>query len=524
VWNYEWDAENRLRAMWPRPEVATVMLGSGIEYWPRIEFAYDFTGRRIAKNFFKSQTDPATVTDKNAGAIVWAANGYQQRFVYDGWTPVLSYQVSPVDHGFVGLMHSFAWGPDLSGVPGGAGGIGGLAVEVDEQAPVPGYSDPGPMFPVYDGNGNVTRLCKSDANVTVAAAYEYGPFGEVRSIAGQEGQRNPIRWSTKWTDVESGLVYYGYRYYSASAGRWLNRDPIGEQGGANLNGFVHNSPISSFDPWGWSTFDSSCNACSRGSSGNNPPRWTAESLHESALRLGGVSQENWARLGSDIFGLRGREERETLAGLYRSYAVTYSFRSSKFLWSGAAAVAGKDIVGVVAQMQGVDGMWTGSPIPPGADFAGIRRMRLTLETMAKEIFRDLAWQHQAYLRGGIGELRAHADQGEIDDTVFFDGWCAIHEGRVSSGNRVFLDREQRGILQPYYETFPTWAHGFMSVMARSPLSNAHDFRRVVPNGNITNFDDRWRWVNDHIFSRWVTMSGENRAWEILFALQSFYTP
>jgi len=84
VWNYEWDAENRLRAMWPRPEVATVMLGSGIEYWPRIEFAYDFMGRRIAKDFFKSQTDPATVKGKNSGTIVWAASGYQHRFVNDG--------------------------------------------------------------------------------------------------------------------------------------------------------------------------------------------------------------------------------------------------------------------------------------------------------------------------------------------------------------------------------------------------------------------------------------------------------
>jgi hypothetical protein len=29
---------------------------------------------------------------------------------------------------------------------------------------------------------------------------------------------NPFRWSTKIQDEDSGLNYYGYRYYSAGAG------------------------------------------------------------------------------------------------------------------------------------------------------------------------------------------------------------------------------------------------------------------------------------------------------------------
>ena len=29
-----------------------------------------------------------------------------------------------------------------------------------------------------------------------------------------------------------------YRYYSPELGRWINRDPIGERGGANLYGMV----------------------------------------------------------------------------------------------------------------------------------------------------------------------------------------------------------------------------------------------------------------------------------------------
>ncbi len=40
---------------------------------------------------------------------------------------------------------------------------------------------------------------------------------------------------------------YGFRYYDAETGRWLNRDPIEERGGLNLYGFVYNDPIQYFD-------------------------------------------------------------------------------------------------------------------------------------------------------------------------------------------------------------------------------------------------------------------------------------
>ncbi|WPX40791.1 RHS repeat-associated core domain-containing protein [Akkermansia sp. N21116] len=35
-------------------------------------------------------------------------------------------------------------------------------------------------------------------------------------------------------------MYYNYRDYNPTDGRWLTRDPIGEQGGHNLYGFVRN--------------------------------------------------------------------------------------------------------------------------------------------------------------------------------------------------------------------------------------------------------------------------------------------
>jgi RHS repeat-associated protein len=61
---------------------------------------------------------------------------------------------------------------------------------------------------------------------------------------------NPFRFSTKYDDDESDFLYYGYRYYNPSTGRWLSRDPKGERGGKNLYGFVKNCPLNKVDPKG----------------------------------------------------------------------------------------------------------------------------------------------------------------------------------------------------------------------------------------------------------------------------------
>jgi RHS repeat-associated protein len=45
----------------------------------------------------------------------------------------------------------------------------------------------------------------------------------------------------------NGINYYGYRYYDPAAGRWPSRDPIGEEGGVNLYGFVENDGVDFYD-------------------------------------------------------------------------------------------------------------------------------------------------------------------------------------------------------------------------------------------------------------------------------------
>jgi RHS repeat-associated protein len=40
----------------------------------------------------------------------------------------------------------------------------------------------------------------------------------------------------------TGVTDYTYRYYDPLTGRWPSRDPIEEEGGVNLYGFVYNAP------------------------------------------------------------------------------------------------------------------------------------------------------------------------------------------------------------------------------------------------------------------------------------------
>ena len=70
-------------------------------------------------------------------------------------------------------------------------------------------------FVGYDGNGNVTALVDAGTGA-YTANYEYGPFGELLRATGLMAKLNPFRFSTKYQDVESDLIYYGYRYYKCS--------------------------------------------------------------------------------------------------------------------------------------------------------------------------------------------------------------------------------------------------------------------------------------------------------------------
>src|SRR5262249_50056615 len=59
------------------------------------------------------------------------------------------------------------------------------------------------------------------------------PFGEPLRANGSMAFLNPFRFSNKFQDDETKLLYYGYRSYNPITGKWLSRDPMEERGGLN---------------------------------------------------------------------------------------------------------------------------------------------------------------------------------------------------------------------------------------------------------------------------------------------------
>jgi uncharacterized protein YukE len=168
--------------------------------------------------------------------------------------------------------------------------------------------------------------------------------------------------------------------------------------------------------------------------------------------------------------------------------------------------------------------------------------------MQKEIFDDLAWQHEAFVLGGVGLIREiHRDNPSEIDTRQLQAWEDIASGepdRVAEGNTQLLRREQLEIIQDDYDDMRDH-HGpvgdvatyAFSTMADNPMPGGQAYRdydpitvgfnlgppdvsigplgplgpgltiwdspdvRIerdlpLPEGNLSNFEDRWGWIEN----------------------------
>jgi RHS repeat-associated protein len=220
LWEYFWDGENRLIGMSTRSDDFATLGYTSTPPNTVITFVYDYRGRRVSKKVIKA-----------------SATTYHQRYVYDDWNLIAEFDPTTEK-----ITRSYVWGLDVSGSLVSTGGIGALVLETT-------HASGGALTSydvAYDGNGNVTALVGTTSG-TIAAAYEYDPFGQIIRSTGAESKTNPFRFSTKFTDQETALVYYGLRYYDPSLGRFINRDPSEESGGNNLYGFAGNDSVNGYD-------------------------------------------------------------------------------------------------------------------------------------------------------------------------------------------------------------------------------------------------------------------------------------
>ena len=120
------------------------------------------------------------------------------------------------------------WGTDLSGSLQLGGGAGGLVVVNRSEFN---------YFPSYDNLGNIVSYL--DSNGAECAVFSYDSFGQLAVCHSFEPSSFRNQFSTKENDFETGLIYYGFRFYNPKIGKWLSLDPIGRYS-PSQNSFLYN--------------------------------------------------------------------------------------------------------------------------------------------------------------------------------------------------------------------------------------------------------------------------------------------
>ena len=201
-----------------------------------VAFAYDTGGRRVRKSVY----------ERNGS--VWVEKTRNQ-FYYDGWNLMAETVTDKTATPESTTLRLYTWGLDLAGHRGGrlgqsAGGIGGLLAVTEIAGSITNV-----YYPVSDHIGTIRALVDAKSGETVAE-YEYDPYGVLLEEAGEKASSCPFRFSSKYYDRETQLLYFGYRYYSPASTKWLTVDPLQERGGLNFTAYCGGDPVNQVDPLG----------------------------------------------------------------------------------------------------------------------------------------------------------------------------------------------------------------------------------------------------------------------------------
>jgi RHS repeat-associated protein len=139
---------------------------------------------------------------------------------------------------------------------------------------------------------------------TVLTRYEYSPYQGPTKVYQFLGTNIEATFQTigrYYHHEASGLELALYRGYDAELGRWISEDPIEEEGGLNLYGYVYNSPLMWIDLLGlsgWLTVHSSGLGGSSSTSGHS---WISYKPDKGASCTIGTWGNNPTGQGNGVF-------------------------------------------------------------------------------------------------------------------------------------------------------------------------------------------------------------------------------
>jgi RHS repeat-associated protein len=188
---YTWDYDNRLKQV--------TLPGTG----GTVTYKYDPFGRRVQKSFTQSGTTTTT------------------NYLYDG--------------------HNLLEEVDNSGNV-----LGRYTQDEGIDDPLSILRSGTASYYQADALGTVTSLSNSAG--ALANTYAYDSFGNLTASTGTI--TNPVRYTGREFDSETGLSYYRARYYDPQNGRFLSEDLIRSLFDLNRYKYVGNHPLVLTDPLG----------------------------------------------------------------------------------------------------------------------------------------------------------------------------------------------------------------------------------------------------------------------------------
>ena len=117
-----------------------------------------------------------------------------------------------------------------------------------------GLSEDDVYFYHSDHLGSASYITDKDGNAVQYIAYK--PFGETLIDEHAVSYDSPWKFNGKEWDSETGLYYYGARYYEPEVGLWMSVDPLCEMNpDMSPYNFVGNNPLNRIDPWGLTDYE-----------------------------------------------------------------------------------------------------------------------------------------------------------------------------------------------------------------------------------------------------------------------------
>jgi uncharacterized protein YukE len=329
------------------------------------------------------------------------------------------------------------------------------------------------------------------------------------------------------------------------------------------------------------------------------PSMSTDDYRDQAFENAGIDPDSW----DPNAGVDGN--RENIEAVYEYYAQLYRDHP-EMLWSGMAALIGPSFYAgfqdldsfadMTAQANSLLNNPALNDLPPGVSAddvfehlfppgvesslrelaamsteeieAEFRFYERTFLDMQREIFEDMAPQHEAYITAGMDGIEALRDDGTIDQTTY-DAWSKIDRGSrtgndelIQQGNAALLYREQYWIIRDDYDSmynrrntgpaitylmtavgepsvpgakgygdvFPLersfevgvgpddvyvgtprevpvvgWGLPHVGVGGDNPVQGTLTITSPLPDGNIAHFDDRWALIEQDTLQAYLDL-------------------